>query len=293
MSSSSGSASAPPRTKTPRRPPRSAHEPARKRNAARVPPADASAGRRAAPSAPPIGIAVCRIAEREAELGRREPRHDRASARGVDARAERSGATSALVTPAKRVRRRGDGERSRRAGEPGRDHPALVDAVGDETPRQEREQHPDPGRREHDARLAEREPVVALQRRPERRQADRRRGEGRLRERPAQHDPAIAFQTLPNVQAGMSRRATARTPAESARVPAVRQSRTASAPAGPSSSGSRRRPGRGPRARRSRAPRAVLAGAGSRGRRPSSRRSRRRGCSRAGRGSSRTARRSR
>ena len=91
ISSSSGSVFAPrPRTNIAATVAPVAHAAARKRNAARVPPAEASVGRSDGSERAADRDRGLADAEREPELGRGEPRHDRAAARGVDARAERS-----------------------------------------------------------------------------------------------------------------------------------------------------------------------------------------------------------
>ena len=110
-------------------------------------------------------------AECESALRGREPPHHCAAARGVHTRAERARreqrgdecAVRVRPAPARRATRRREAER---------DHELLADAIGEEAPREEREQHPDPDRTEHDAGLAEREAVARPQRRRKRRQPD-------------------------------------------------------------------------------------------------------------------------
>src|SRR5581483_2400624 len=87
----------------------------------------------------------------------------------------------------------GEDERPCCEHEPDRDHELLVDPIGEEAPREEREQHPDPDGAEDDARLAEREAVVRAERRSECWEPDGECGEARLRERPGRQDhPAVA-----------------------------------------------------------------------------------------------------
>ena len=140
-------------------------------------------------------------------------------------------------------------------GEADRDHRPLAEPVGEEPPRQQREQHAEADGAEHDAGLAEREPVLRAQRRRERGQPDGDGGEARLRERPRAEDhPAIA-RALDLLRL-----------ADLVRVGALSC-----------------------RGRPSRARPAGPAGAGCRGRRRAPRRAAPRRCSRGGRGSSRAA----
>ena len=156
----------------------------------------------AAPSAPPIGIAVCRIpSARPSSVDGNQAMIARPLA-ALTLAPSAPTPTRTTVTPPNVCVVDATASMAACAGEPGGDHPALVDPVGDEPPGQEREEHPDPDRREHDSGLAERQPVLRLQRGAERRQADRGRGEARLRERPREHDPAIRADTSRTYTAG-------------------------------------------------------------------------------------------
>ena len=249
VSSSSGSRAGVPRMNAAATIAPTTHEPPRKKNAGRVPP---RTGRRAAPSAPPIGIAVCRIpSARPSSPGGNQlmiARPLAAFTLAPSAPAAISAPTSEPNAPVSPRR----AERHAGADEAGGDHPALVEPVGEQTPREERAQHPDADRGEHDAGLAEREPVVRADLRGERGQPDRCGREARLREGACSEDhPAIARARISLALADFVRRQA-----------------------------------RGLPGRPSRAPRAVSAAADCRGRRRAARRGCPRPCSRGGRGSS-------
>ena len=130
--------------------------------------------------------------ERETTLRGAEPVHDRTSARGVDARAGRSGQAEERDQPAEVGRVRGSSQERGAAAEPDPQHQSLPEAVGGEPPRQERQQRADPLGGKNDPDLGEAQPVAALDRRRERRQTDSDRREARLRGRAAgEDDPAI------------------------------------------------------------------------------------------------------
>ena len=163
------------------------------RNARCVPPADASHGSPAAAAAPPIGTAVCRMPRaRPSWSERNQPM----IARPLAALTLAPRAPAAIRTPTRAgydVVQPAPASAAPAPGEPDDDHPALVEAVGEQSPRKEREEHSDADRPEHDAGLAERQPVVRAQRRRERGQPGGDGGEGRLRERARAEDhPARA-----------------------------------------------------------------------------------------------------
>src|SRR5581483_6128018 len=131
-------------------------------------------------------------AEGEPALRGGEPAHHGTAARRVHARAERAGGEEREHERQVGVRPPGEEERGGREHEPERDHELLADAIGEEAPREEREEHADADGAEHDAGLAQRQAVVRAQRWRERRQTDRERREARLRERACSEDhPAI------------------------------------------------------------------------------------------------------
>ena len=137
------------------------HEQPSARNASRVPPELASHGSPAAAAAPPIGIAVWRTPSARPRSSQREPAHDRAAARRVHARTERAGGEEQRRRAGRYVCVRPATIRARPAiVRPSAITTRSLQPVGEEPPRQEREEHADADRAEHDAGLAEREPVV-------------------------------------------------------------------------------------------------------------------------------------
>ena len=94
---------------------------------------------------------------------------------------------------------------ARRAARGRRDHPALVDAVGEQPPRQQRNSMPMRDPPSTMPVCAERQVVVRAQRGRERGQADRGRREARLRERPRGEDhPAVAAQFAASARSRIS-----------------------------------------------------------------------------------------
>ena len=279
-----------------RRPLPPTHAPPRKRKARRVPPAEREprAGlrrrprrRSGSPSAGSRARARARSTGNQAMIARPLAALTLAPSAPTP--------TSAAVTAAKPSVVAATTSSAAAPVRPDRDHPALVDAVGDEPPRQQREEHPDPDRAEHDAGLAERQPVVRLQRRARAPAARPRRGEARLRERPrARGSPT---DSAPDVRRHGSERARsarvgARAPMTFGQSVSFQDVQRAAAELLRLADLVRVR--------------AVVLRAGglehrgqplqprvARGRRRASRRARPRGCSRAGRGSSRAARRRR
>ncbi len=93
--------------------------------------------------------------EREAALVGREPADHRATARRVDARAERTREREQADEGAEAVRQRERQQREAAARESGRHHRAFADPIGEQPPRQKREEHAERRRAECDARPAE------------------------------------------------------------------------------------------------------------------------------------------
>ncbi len=87
----------------------------------------------------------------------------------------------------------GSDQRRAAAAEAHREHQALAEPVGEQTPRQEREQGPDPEAVEHDANAEQAQVVLVTQRRGEDGETDEDRRERGLCGRPGrEHEPAVA-----------------------------------------------------------------------------------------------------
>ena len=168
--------------------------PASAANAQPSPALSASGGRVSAATSPPRGTFAWRIPSASPRSDGREPMHHRPAARGVDTRAECAGrdeeehelarSRDAIPTHA---------SATADVDEPERKHDPLADAVGEEAPRQEGRCHPDPERREHDARLAEGEIELRRELGREHGDADRCRRHGRLCCRSdGEHHPAVS-----------------------------------------------------------------------------------------------------
>ena len=158
------------------------------------PAAAASGGSASAATSPPRGTFAWRMPSARPRSEAAEPLHHGAPARGVDARAERSGGRraggraprSSRETPIARER----AEPRRRAR--GEDD-SLADPVREQPPGKERRCHPDRERREHDPGLRDRELELLPQLRREHRDAEHRRRDAALGRRPdAEHDPSVA-----------------------------------------------------------------------------------------------------
>ena len=132
-------------------------------------------------------------AEREAPLVGGEPVHDRAPARRVDGRARGADQPEEDDELGEARGERGGNEEERGTEHPDGERDALAEAVGGEPPRKERQRRPDPGRRQQDADLAEREVELLAQLRHDHRQADPEGRVARRRGRPGrEHRPPVA-----------------------------------------------------------------------------------------------------
>ena len=130
--------------------------------------------------------------QREAALGGREPVHDRAPAGRVDAGARGSGDPQQEEEPPEATGVRGTGERRSAGAEPGGQHEPLTRPVGEQPPRQKRQQAADPDAVEHEADLDEAEPELVPDLRCQHGQSDEHRRVRGLRRRPRREDePAV------------------------------------------------------------------------------------------------------
>jgi hypothetical protein len=132
-------------------------------------------------------------AERQAALGRREPVHHRSTAGRVHACSCRAGQPEQDEEPAEAARVDGGSQGATATGEPGGEHGSLAHPVGQQAPRQQRQQAADPDTVEHEADLNEAEPVGMPDLRREHGQPNHDRGVRRLRGRSRrEHEPAVA-----------------------------------------------------------------------------------------------------
>ena len=148
---------------------------------------------------PPTGIAVCRT-----------PRAKPRSVAGNHCITARplAALTLAPAAPARPTSRTSDSKLFAEpaaavddpaGAEPGPEHEPLADAVGEQSPGQERQQRADPEAVEHDADLQQAEAVRVAQLRGQHRQSDDHRREGGLCGRPRREDqPAVTAQHRPN-----------------------------------------------------------------------------------------------
>ena len=130
--------------------------------------------------------------EGEAALRGVEPAHHRAPGRGVHARAGGPGEEEEHVELPERLRLSRHDQQDAAAAHPRSEHDPLADPVGQEAPRDQRHERPEPVAGEHRTHLGEAQPELVSDRRSDRRQADPDRGEAGLRDRArSQHGPAV------------------------------------------------------------------------------------------------------
>ena len=167
----------------------------------------AERGRTRAEMRPPTGIAVCRTP-------RAKPRSE-AGNHCITAR-PLAALTLAPAAPARPTSRTSDSKLCAepaaavaipQAPSPVPEHEPLTEAVGEQPPRQERQQRSDPEAVEHDANLQQAQPERVAQLRGQHRQADDHGREGGLRSRPRREDePAVTAQHRPNAIAARAAR---------------------------------------------------------------------------------------